>query len=85
MADLTTLIAKAIRDADKSWFNEDYTKQAAAVEAALRAKGWVICPQQAPDKLVEFAVENLPFGRMKPEDLIRELYQLLVTNARKLA
>lgn len=82
MADLTTLIAKAIRDADKSWINEDYTKQALAVQAALRGKKMTIVPQEAPDKLIEFAVENMPFGRMKPEDLIRELYRILVANAR---
>jgi len=85
MADLTTLIAKAIRESDKSWFNEDYTKQALAVLGDLRSSGWEVCPKEAPEALVNFAVENLPFGRMKPEDLIRELYRLLVNNARKFA
>ncbi len=83
--DLPTLIAKAIRDADTSWFNEDYTKQAQAVLSALRGHGLDICPREAPDGLVTFAVENMPFGRMKPEDLIRELYALLIQNARKFA
>ncbi len=83
MTDLATLIAKAIRDADKSWFNEDYGKQATAVLTALRAKGFEICPKEASDGLVTHAVENLPFGRMKPDDLIRELYRMLVSNARK--
>jgi len=82
MADLTTLIAKAIRDADKSWINEDYTKQALAVQTALRGQKMTIVPQEASDKLIEFAVDNMPFGRMKSEDLIRELYRLLVANAR---
>lgn len=82
--DITTLIATAIRDADRSWFNEDYTQQASAVLQTLAQKGYEICPKNAPEALIEYAVENLPFGRMKPEDFIRELYTLLVTNARKL-
>ena len=85
MADLTTLIAQSIRDADKSWFNEDYTRQALAVLQDLRARGWEICPKEAPEGLVTYAVENMPFGRMKPEDLIRELYKMMVANARKFA
>lgn len=85
MADLTTLVARSIRAADKSWFNEDYTKQALAVLGGLRSEGWELCPREAPEALVAFAVENLPFGRMKPEDLIKELYRLMISNARKFA
>ncbi len=80
---LPNIIAKAIRESDKSWFNEDYSKQAAGVLSALRSKGFEICPKEAPEGLITFAVDNMPFGRMKPEDLIRELYRLLVANARK--
>lgn len=83
MADLPTMIATSIKDADKSWFNEDYTKQALAVLNGLRAQGWELCPKDPPEGLITFAVENLPFGRMKPEDLIRELYKLMINNARK--
>lgn len=85
MADLTTLVAKAIKEADNSWFNEDYTKQALAVLGVLRAEGWDLCPKEPPAELIAFAVENLPFGRMKPEDLIAEMYRLMVSNARKFA
>lgn len=80
---LPNIIAKAIREADNSWFNEDYSKQANGVLSALRSKGLEICPKEAPEGLITFAVDNMPFGRMKPEDLIRELYRLLVANARK--
>ena len=85
MADLTTLIATSIKDADKSWFNEDYTKQALAVLTDLRAQGWELCPKEAPEGLITYAVDNLPFGRMKPEDLIKELYRMMIANARKFA
>lgn len=83
MADLPTLIAKAIKEADNSIFNEDYSRQALAVLMALRAAGWELCPKEAPEGLVTFATENMPFGRMKPEDLMRELYKLMVNNARR--
>ena len=83
MADIPTLVATAIRDADKSWFNEDYSKQAYAVLKALREAGYVICPAEVPEALVPFAIDNMPFGRMKPEDMIAQLYDLLVRNARK--
>ena len=81
--DITNVIAVAIKDADSSWFNENYTKQAQAVIHALDKQGFEICPKKAPDALVDYAVENLPFGRMKPEDFVKELYELLVANARK--
>lgn len=80
---LVTMIAKAIRSADKSWFNEDYTKQALAVLEVLRAQGWELCPKEPPEGLIEFAVDNMPFGRMRPEDLLREIYRTLIINARK--
>ncbi len=82
MTDLTTLIAKTIRDADRSWFNEDYTKQAAAVLNTLRAKGYEIVPREASAELVTYAVDNMPFGRMKPDDLIRELYATIIGAAK---
>lgn len=84
MTDLPTLIAKAIRTADNSFFSEDYTKQAMAVMKALTAAGYEICPKTAPNKLVEYAIDNMPFGRMKPEDFIKEFYTTIVTNARRL-
>ncbi|WP_207480061.1 hypothetical protein [Arenibaculum pallidiluteum] len=83
MSDLREIIALAIRGADKSFFNEDYGKQAAAVLSALRKAGYEVVPNEASDALVDFACDNLPFGRLKQQDFIRQLYQLLVENARK--
>lgn len=83
MSDLREVIAVAIRGADRTFFNEDYGKQAAAVISALRKAGYEIVPREASDALVDFACENLPFGRLKQQDFIKQLYQLLVENARK--
>ena len=80
---LSNTIAKAIKDADKSFFNEDYVKQANAVIIALRKAGFEIVPTKASDGLVDFACDNLPFGRLKQQDFIKELYTLLVENSRR--
>ena len=80
---LRDTIALAIKDADKSFFNEDYLKQAMAVIIALRKAGFEIVPNKASDGLVDLACDNLPFGRLKQQDFIRELYVLLVENSRK--
>ncbi|MBV6633660.1 MAG: hypothetical protein KI792_11595 [Alphaproteobacteria bacterium] len=81
---LVATIGGAIKHADKSFFNEDYAKQGAEVIATLRREGFEIVPKTASDELVEFLVENMPYGQMKPEDLMRALYQLMVENARRL-
>jgi hypothetical protein len=83
VADLREVIALAIKGADQSFFNEDYGKQAAAVLGALRKAGYEVVPKEASDGLVDFAADNLPFGRLKQQDFIKQLYQLLVENARK--
>lgn len=83
MATLQETIAQAIKSADRSLFNEDYLKQAGAVLMALRKAGWEIVPQKPSEGLVDFACDNLPFGRLKQQDFVRELYVTLVENARR--
>lgn len=74
------IIAKAIKDADKSFFNEDYAKQAKAVTAALKKAGYQVAPIKPPDGLVEWAKENIPFGRLRPAELITRMYSMMVEN-----
>ena len=81
--DLQELIAQAIKDADKKIFNEDYGKQALAVLSALRRAGFEIVPNKATEGLIDFTCNNLPFGRLKQQEFIRELYLLMVENARR--
>ncbi|WP_029010592.1 hypothetical protein [Azospirillum halopraeferens] len=80
---LEDLIAKAIKDADKSFFNEDYTKQARAVLAALKKTGYEVVPSRPPEGLVEWAKENIPFGRLRPADLISQMYTMMVDNVKR--
>lgn len=80
---LQELIAQAIQEADRSYFNENYAKQAAAVLTALKKSGYEVVPLQPSDDFVEFVHKNMPFGRLRPSELIRLLYTLMVQNVKK--
>lgn len=82
---LVAIIAGAIRQADTRFFNEDYAKQAAEVISVLRREGFEIIPKTASDEIVDYLVDNMPYGQMKPEALMAELYQLIADNARRLS
>jgi hypothetical protein len=76
-------IALSIKKADRTIFNENYSKQADAVIDGLRKAGYEIVPLKPPELLVEYAVDNLPFGRLRPADLVRTMYTVMVDNCRK--
>ena len=80
---LEDIIAKAIKDADKSFFNEDYSKQAKAVMSALKKAGYEGAPVRPPAGLVEWAKDNIPFGRLRPTELITQMYSMMVENVRR--
>lgn len=80
---LQETIARAIKSADRSWFNEDYVQQAQAVIVALRKAGYEIVPTEPPEALVEHACANLPLGRLRQQDSVRALYTLMVTSSRR--
>ena len=75
---LKKLIAKTIKKADKSYFFEDYGKQAAAVVAAMKSEGYVIVPKEASEEMCKFAAENMATGRMKPEQHVGHVYKTMV-------
>jgi hypothetical protein len=83
MADLKEIIALAIKKADSSMFNEDYAKQAAAVIQAVQKAGYEIVPVRPPEGLLPFVHDNMPFGRLRPSELVTQLYTLMVTNVRR--
>ncbi|HYE49536.1 MAG TPA: hypothetical protein VEB20_08095 [Azospirillaceae bacterium] len=83
MPSIVETIAQSIKKADRTIFNENYTKQANAVIEGLRKAGYEVVPVRPPELLVEYAVENIPFGRLRPSDLIRTLYTTMVENCRK--
>lgn len=83
MPTIQEIIARSIKDADKSFFNEDYMKQAKSVVDGLRRSGLEVVPIKPPEELVTFASENIPLGRLRPTDFIRTMYSTMVANARK--
>lgn len=78
VSDVKKLIARAIKEADKSWFNEDYMKQADAVIRGLKAKGYAVVEEKPTEKQVEAGKEALQSGRYKPSDVVTVLYQVMV-------
>ncbi|MBI1209358.1 MAG: hypothetical protein GC191_18995 [Azospirillum sp.] len=83
MSDLRTIIAQAIRGADRSMFNEDYGKQADAVIQTLRKAGYELLPVRPSPGLIEHVNENLPIGRLRPSELVSTLYSLILQSARR--
>ncbi|HYD32698.1 MAG TPA: hypothetical protein VEB64_17795 [Azospirillaceae bacterium] len=79
------LVALAIKDADRSIFNEDYLKQAQAVLTAVNKSGYEIVPRQPSEEFIKYVDDNLPFGRHKPSEWLAHLYVLMVANARRFA
>tara|TARA_B100001123_G_scaffold363726_1_gene421633 strand:+ start:1087 stop:1338 length:252 start_codon:yes stop_codon:yes gene_type:complete len=68
------LIAKAIQKADKSYFFEDYSKQAAAVMRTLKAEGWAITRKEADMDVFKQVADEMATGRMKPEEHVQDVY-----------
>lgn len=77
-AKLTNRIAEAIRAADSSYFNEDYTKQARAVLTAIEKAGYVLMPQDYPADTWKRVAENMKTGRIRPEDHVKNVYETVL-------
>lgn len=76
-------IAEAIKEADKSYFFEDYSKQARAVLEVMVQEGFAIVPLQPTEEMLKTGLDNLPSGRVKPEELIKRIYTAMVKEAAK--
>lgn len=71
---LVDIIANAISRADSSYFNENYTKQAQAVLAAVEKAGYALTRRDLPESLWEEAAEKMQTGRMKPHEHVKDVY-----------
>lgn len=80
---VTEIMARAIKAADGSFFNEDYSKQAMAAQKALNKAGYEIVPIRPSQDLSDYIDQNLPVGRHRPRELVHALYALIVENARR--
>ena len=82
MGDVKLAVAKAIREADSSYFSEDYEKQAAAALKAIDKEGFVLIPKEAPADIYAQVSGLIPSGRIRPEDLVKTIYTLTVSQIR---
>ncbi len=73
-----SVIENAISAADTSYFNENYTKQAQAVIAALEKAGFKIVPGEFPEEVWKKVADQMRTGRLKPEEHVKDVYQTLL-------
>ena len=76
--DIHTIIAKAIRSADRTLFNENYTKQAASVIKAVNKAGWGIVPLEPDDEAVREGAREIEVGQYLPSEVARVVYRAMV-------
>lgn len=74
------LIADAIQEADKSYFNENYTEQALQVLITLNKEGFKVVPLQADEEIIKLGVESIKYGDSTPENLVKTIYEAMVKN-----
>ena len=77
---VSRLMAHAIKDADKSFFNENYTKQADATITTLRKAGFVIVPIKPTKPALVAGKGAMQSRRFRPSDVLTMLYQAMVIN-----
>ena len=75
-AKLLSTIENAIAKADSSYFFEDYTKQAAAVIAAMESAGFVFINKELPEDLWKQVADQMKTGRLKPEEHVKDVVQV---------
>lgn len=79
MAKIKDIIAKAIKEADTSYFGEDYAKQAASVIKALRQSGYTVVPSEPTEEMIAAGKQAIAFGASKPTDLIKSIYNAVLS------
>lgn len=80
-AKLQTTVENAISKADNSYFFENYTKQAAAVLAAIESAGFAIVRKDLPDDLYKKIADEMKTGRVKPEEHVKDVFHVALRNA----
>lgn len=81
-SDLENTIAHAIKKADRSLFWENYTRQARAVIKALEKDGYRLVPREPSKDQIEAGTQALTYGRTRPSELLRDLYEAMVDKAK---
>ncbi len=76
--ELELIIAKAIKRADWTYFNENYNRQARSVMKRLIKNGYQIVPMEPTKKMLEEGKEELEVGQHRPSDVVRKIYQAMI-------
>ena len=72
------MIARAIRKADKSYFWENYTKQARAVLKELQKEGYVIAPITPSKEMIKAGSDAIIGGKVRPSTHVTDVYQSMI-------
>ena len=75
---LNKQIAKTIKHADRSYFFEDYSKQASAVLSMFRKKGYRVIPAELGDDIMKRISDEMATGKLRPEEHIKDVYQTML-------
>ncbi|NDB83006.1 MAG: hypothetical protein EB127_09755 [Alphaproteobacteria bacterium] len=76
------IIAKAIKEEDRTYFFEDYTKQARAVLQSLDNKGYILTPKHPTDNMIKAGVLAIQLGDVDARNLAKDIYSTMI-EARK--
>ena len=76
---LRNIVAKSIKEADNSYFFEDYTTQAHAVLKAIKGAGYRIVPQTMEKSEFKTIADNMKLGKMPPEQHVENLYNTFIS------
>jgi hypothetical protein len=78
-AKLVETVARAIRAADSSYFNEDYTKQAEAALQAVSKAGFALVPTTPEPEVFHKAADVMRTGRLKPHEHVQNVYETVLS------
>lgn len=71
-------IARAIKKADKSYFFENYSKQAKAVITELEKSGYKIVPIRPTADMVKAGSDAIVGGKVKPSNHVQTIYHIML-------
>jgi hypothetical protein len=80
---IETLIAYTIKNADKSYFFENYTKQAIAVMKSLENAGYQIVPVDPSLYMAKAGVEAITIGKNKPQEMSAAIWRAMLMASTK--
>lgn len=76
-------IAAAIRAKDKTYFFENYSKQADAVIEAIDEAGFVLVRKEPSTEMLEAGATALQYGVQKKHETLRRIYAAMVRESLK--